>query len=184
MKAILYDYRKPQPSWTFSKGWSPEINRVHGIKLEPDANLTKYVVNETLNFSSGTIRCEVLLENNAIFDLIFRGKIGAPFYMARLDTRPFPGYGDIYDCILVSSKGDMGWDVCNKTKGELSHTTPVNEWVNMELVCTQKSAVLFVNGYQVDVITNLGYGNKVSHITIFTEQANGYVRNLQIMHNN
>ena len=114
---LFYDFRKPLQKWKVHGNWTPELDTIKGTKLEPHTNLTQYIINSEVSFFTGTIDCDVILEKGAILDIIFRGKIGVSFYMARLDTRIRPNEEDIYDCILFSQNGNTGWEICNKTKG-------------------------------------------------------------------
>jgi hypothetical protein len=178
---VFYDFRRPLEKWTCTENWSPEIDLQKGIKIEPHNNLTRYIKSRDIKFSTGVIELEVMLEGNAILDVIFRGEIGQSFYMARVDSRISLDRGDVYDCILHSPKGITAWNVCNKSKGQEGHTSPANEFIHVKITCRRKTAILDVNGYQVDEVKNLEIKSKETTIVIFTETANAYVKKIQFI---
>lgn len=177
-RVLFYDFRKTLQEWRSAEKWIPEIDPVKGIKLEDHANLSKYVISPELDFSIGTIEYDAILEAGAILNVIFRGKIGTSFYMARLDARANDQY--IYDCILFSPKGNTGWDICNKSTKQFGHTSSVGEKMNVKLVCTRKTATLIVNGYQVDMFSELQTKITGGQVFIFAEKSNAYVQKIQI----
>lgn len=181
-RVVFYDFRRPLQEWEASKNWNPDIDLVKGIKIEPHMNLTRYLISPTASFAVDSIEYNVILEQNAILNVIFRGRIGTSFNMARLDSR-ITQAGTLYDCILFSPKGNTGWDVCNKAKKQTGHTSPSGEVINVKIICRQKSAVLIVNGYTVDEVENLQAEVGEGRIVVFTEEASAYLQKLQVTGN-
>ncbi len=179
-RVVFYDFRKPLQTWKPTANWLPEIDVNKGTKIEPHDKLTKYIESGEIDFLTGVIECDVMLDRGAILNIVFRGKIRESFYMVRLDTRVHPD-ADLYDCILFSPIGNTGWHICNKAKGQSGHTSSANEYLNVKIICTRKTATLVVNGYQVDTVTNLQLKTRETSIVIFAELANAYVKRLQVI---
>jgi hypothetical protein len=172
------DFRSGLNAWTCPSGQLPQTDE-RGLRLTNfDNDLSKMIILKDYLFVCGVIECEVYLEQGALFNVVFRGKLDdgnlkdKEFYLARFDSRA--DKLGTRDGILFKSK-DGWWDLCHE---HVKHNSPHSKWLSMRVVADIPAISLYCDGQLVDQIndTKLTNGN----IALFAEIQNVYMKKIRV----
>lgn len=156
---------------------SPQISDIRGLPDPPSLLLEEYptdrrnsfIIARTIKIKNGKISCDVYLEREAVFNLVFRANDGlSDFYMARIDSRPGGSNG------LLRTSNSINWGYFKQP-----NTYVVNDrWYHVELIFKESKITFKIDSETMEEI-NRDLSEEGS-IGMFNEVKRAFVNNLEV----